>query len=203
MRWYLIIRDHGSNSTTGMPRAGLKAYFVAVCFMFLLCLPLVSQADSTRNVLEYKVKAAYLYNFTKFVNWPSQVLTKDTEVPLKICILGVDPFGHSIDLLSNKTAKGRRVVIRYIQELDDNPVDCQVMFISRSESANIDAILQMLADQHVLTVSDIEGFAMKGGCIRLNVIEGKVRFNINIQATRRAGLDMSAKLLELARVVIE
>ena len=180
----------------------MQAGFI-ISMRFLLCLmPVLLGATAAHSAtdhsnLEYKVKAAYLYNFTKFVSWPES----NPGDPLNICILGEDPFGYAVDLLENKTARGRPVVVIYMQDIDNH--DCQVIFISRSEADRLASILQLLANQPVLTVSDIDGFAMKGGCIRLQVVNGKVRFNVNILAARQARLEMSAKLLELARMVIE
>ena len=169
--------------------------------MLILFVPLLQAGNDQQN-LEYKVKAAYLYNFTKFVTWPEQAFDASPDAPLSICILGEDPFGHSLDLLANKTARGRTVALNYLQDIRQAG-RCHVLYISRSEKNSLGGILQYLGDRPVLTVSDIDGFAVKGGCIRLDIIDGKVRFNINVQAARRAQLKMSAKLLELARVVIE
>ena len=179
----------------------VQGWVFAVCAL-LMFFPIVAHADTESKNLEYKVKAAYLYNFTKFVTWPDQVLSNASEESLEICILGDDPFGYSIDLLKNKKVKGHPVLVTYLQTLETGK-DCHVLFISRSESDRVEEILQSIGDRPMLTVSDIEGFVMKGGCILLNVVNGKVRFNINIQAARHAQLKMSAKLLELARVVIE
>jgi hypothetical protein len=173
-----------------------------LCFVLLLLAPLLQTTAGEKDNIEYKVKAAYLYNFTKFITWPEQAFDFLPETALSICILGDDPFGHSIDLLTNKTARGREVVVVYLQQFDEQSV-CHVVFVSRSEAGRVQEIFAAIGDRPVLTVSDIEGFAMKGGCIRLHIVDGKVRFNINIQAARRAHLQMSAKLLELARVVIE
>lgn len=195
-------RRRKRQGTVGVRR--LRSY-TSLAWLFtalLLLAPLVLTAAERDNSIEYKVKAAYLYNFTKFVTWPEQAFNFLPETPLNICILGDDPFGHSIDLLNNKTARGREVVVTYLQQFDESSV-CHVMFISRSEKDRAEEIIASIGDRPVLTVSDIDGFAMKGGCIRLDIVEGKVRFNINIRAARSAHLQMSAKLLELARVVIE
>lgn len=195
-------RRRKRQGTVGVRR--LRSY-TSLAWLFtalLLLAPLVLTAAERDNSIEYKVKAAYLYNFTKFVTWPEQAFNFLPETPLNICILGEDPFGHSIDLLNNKTARGREVVVTYLQQFDESSV-CHVMFISRSEKDRAEEIIASIGDRPVLTVSDIDGFAMKGGCIRLDIVEGKVRFNINIRAARSAHLQMSAKLLELARVVIE
>jgi YfiR/HmsC-like len=168
--------------------------------MILLLSPFNSYANEKN--LEYKVKAAYLYNFTKFVHWPDNALPATNEKPLNICILGQDPFGHAIDLLFNKKAQGHSVAVEYIDKANTN-IKCHVVFIAKSNEKNIDKILKVYSNENILTVSDIEKFAVKGGCISLNVLKGKVRFNVNLQATHNANLKVSAKLLELAKMVIE
>lgn len=198
-----LIRRRKRQSTVGVRRLrrhGSLARLMLVSLLMLL--PWVLTTAASEDNIEYKVKAAYLYNFTKFVSWPEQAFNFLPDSPLSICILGQDPFGHSIDLLANKTAHGRDVVVNYLQQFDEQSV-CHVVFISRSEADRVEQIITDIGDRPVLTVSDIDGFAVKGGCVRLHIVDGKVRFNINIKAARRAHLQMSAKLLELARVVIE
>jgi len=178
-----------------------QLFFIAGLILLLFSSVNSYSYASERN-LEYKVKAAYLYNFTKFINWPDDVLPGSNEKPLNICILGRDPFGHAIDLLSNKTAQGHNVFVKYIKKVNTR-FQCHVVFISKSEEARIEEILNGLSNRKVLTVSDIDKFAVKGGAISLNVFNGKVSFNINLQATKNADLRVSAKLLELAKMVIE
>jgi len=178
-----------------------QLFFIAGLILFLIS-PVNSYSYASEKNLEYKVKAAYLYNFTKFVNWPDDVLPDNNEKTLNICILGQDPFGHAIDLLSNKTAQGHNVSVEYIKKVNPG-LQCHVVFISKSKEKNIKQILNSLSDKKVLTVSDIDRFAIKGGGISLNILKGKVSFNINLQATKNADLQVSAKLLELAKMVIE
>ena len=174
--------------------------FIAGSILIFSSLNAYSSANEKN--LEYKVKAAYLYNFTKFVKWPDDVLSNTQKKTLNICILGKDPFGHAIDLLLNKTAQGHSVAIEYIKEV--NPTtQCHVVFITRSKSNKIEQILSQLSEKNVLTVSDIDQFAIKGGCISLQVFKGKVRFNVNKKAADNADLKISAKLLELAKAVFE
>ncbi len=178
----------------------MRKYFV----IFLLLLPAYSFAShpgSEKN-LEYKVKAAYLYNFTKFITWPDNALSVLNKENLNICILGKDPFGRKIDLLSNKVAKGHIVIIKYMDQFKTDK-KCHVVYISKSKEKNVISIIEELSRKNILTVSDIDGFAFKGGCISLGVFRGKVRFNVNLKATYNADLKVSAKLLELARVVVE
>ena len=188
----------------------LKTKFLLCCYsikkyllifiLFFFISPLTSSA--TEKNLEYKVKAAYLYNFTKFITWPDKVLSVSSKENLNVCILGKDPFGEAIALLSNKLAKGHTVIVKYIDKLKTD-TQCHIAYVSRSKEKNIISIIKKLSNKNILSVSDIDGFAVKGGCISLVVLNGKVRFNVNLQATYNADLKLSAKLLEMAKLVIE
>ena len=199
LRMYKFI-FHGVKQT-------LCLFNMKIIFAFFIAtsLALNANADSTDQDLEYKVKAAYLYNFTKFISWPDKAFSNETNQTLNICIYGVDPFGHAIDLLNNKKAKGRNVTIEYVVDVNNKTTDtqCHVAFISKSYEKELVSVLEYLTNKNILTVSDIGGFAIKGGCIGLGVVRGKVRFNVNLKSTQAAELKVSAKLLELAKVVIE
>ena len=177
----------------------IKKYLL-IFLLFFFISPLTSSA--TEKNLEYKVKAAYLYNFTKFITWPDKVLSVSSKENLNVCILGKDPFGEAIALLSNKLAKGHTVIVKYIDKLKTD-TQCHIAYVSRSKEKNIISIIKKLSNKNILSVSDIDGFAVKGGCISLVVLNGKVRFNVNLQATYNADLKLSAKLLEMAKLVIE
>lgn len=148
---------------------------------------------------EYKVKAAYLYNFAKFVEWPAEVLA-DPSLPLSICVYGKDPFGSALDTIKDKTVKGRKLVIERYSGINDLK-ECQITFISPSEKNNLAVILKKIKDMHMLTVSDMEGFADRGGMINLNKKENKIRLEINLEAAQQSGLKISSKLLKLAKVI--
>ncbi|MDQ1363787.1 MAG: hypothetical protein QG652_1649 [Pseudomonadota bacterium] len=151
---------------------------------------------------EYKIKAAYLYNFTKFTKWPLQPASESAPAELNICILGQDPFGDAMDILKGKSTAGVPLVVKNISRTPRQD-ECQVLFISKSEKLQLPQVLQAVAEYPVLTIGDMDGFAMAGGCIELVTVNRKVIFNINLQATQRAQLKMSAQLLELAKVVID
>ena len=178
-----------------------KKLFSCLLVLFLLFFA-VTQVLASNGNLEYKVKAAYLYNFTKFVEWPSTALDDSPESTLNICVLGKDPFGYTIDLLNNKVSKGHKISVSYFDHVDAAK-GCHVAFISKSLENDLMQVLQSLSKQPVLTVSDINGFSVKGGSITLDVVDSKVRFNINIKTIKESDLKVSAKLLELAKVVIE
>lgn len=174
-------------------------HFWFATFIMLLggALDARAQADVSK---EYQIKAVFLFNFTQFVNWPSAVFTRADE-PFCIGILGDDPFDAFLD----ETVRGEKVndhplmVQRYHSVSDIT--NCQVLFISRSESKRMDQILASLKDRNILTVSDIDGFAKSGGVIRFVTEQNKIHFRINLAAAKNAGLTISSQMLQLAEIV--
>jgi hypothetical protein len=165
----------------------------------LLCLSLGRQA-SGQAPTEYEVKAAFLYNFGKFVEWPSDAF-RDRDPALVLGILGTDPFGETLDrIVGAKQAQGRRIAIRRLKKLDEIK-RCHILFVSASEEAQLAAIMRAINGAPVLTVSDMQRFTDRGGAIDLYLEQRKVRFNINLRATDRARLKMSSQLLKIAAAV--
>jgi uncharacterized protein DUF4154 len=149
---------------------------------------------------EYQLKAAIIYNFPKFVDWPS-LAASDPNLPIVIGILGEDPFGREIDAVINgKTANGRHLLIKRFSNLN-GLAPCHILFVSSSQKNNLKQILAAVAGSGVLTVGESDRFAEAGGVIHFNMIDGKVRLIINQAAAERAGLRISAKLLSLAQVI--
>lgn len=151
---------------------------------------------------EYQLKAAFLFNFAKFVDWPPESFS-GPQAPFAICVLGKDPFGRALDdLLPGKTIGERPVVVERLKDAH-NAKHCQVVFVSGSESQNLAGILEGLRGTNALTVGDSDGFAEAGGAIQFTEEENHVRFLINPEAGERAGLKFSSKLLALAKIVHE
>ena len=148
---------------------------------------------------EYQVKAAYLYNFPRFIEWPSSVHWDD-QASITLCILGEDPFGGALEPAQGKIVKGRKMVIKHCAKLDQLD-KCHLLFVSRSEEKNLPEILAKIKNWNTLTVSDMEGFAQSGGVINFVTVEKKIRFEINLDAAERADLKISSKLLRLAKIV--
>lgn len=148
---------------------------------------------------EYEVKAAFVYNFTRFVQWPQA----RASGPLDICVMGEDPFGSALDeAVENKHVGGRPIAVTRLSETDTASA-CEVLFISSSEHDRVERIVETLADSPVLTVGDVEDFAERGGMINLTERGSHVRFEINVDALERAGLRASSRLLRLATIVGE
>jgi hypothetical protein len=156
----------------------------------------------SREASEYQIKAAYLYNFAKFVEWPPEA-SPGANDPLAICIFGEDPFGDILtELAKGKSINGHKLVIRQLKPPQDLR-GCQVAFISSSERNRLHSVLESLKGASVLTVGDTEGFAALGGVISFTMEDNKVHFDINVDAAERAKLRISSKLLSLARIVKE
>jgi hypothetical protein len=149
---------------------------------------------------EYRVKAAFLYNFAKFVEWPEGAFA-DAGAPLVIGILGEDPFEDALDgVIRGKTASGRALAVKRSKDLQGVGA-CHILFISSSERKRIEQIVEGLQGASVLTVGETEAFTRLGGVVGFVVEEGRVRFEINADSAERARLRVSSKLLALARVV--
>ena len=149
----------------------------------------------------YQVKAAFLYNFAKFVEWPDTAFS-NSSAPLNICMLGKNPFDATLDDIRDKTVRGRPLSIRMnpgIENLDQ----CHILFISASEKNQVHQIIQGLNNASVLTVADMEGFTSAGGMINLIMQDNKVSFDINLKSARLTRLKMSSQLLKLAHTVKE
>ncbi|MFH1568143.1 MAG: YfiR family protein [Gemmatimonadota bacterium] len=176
-------------------RSGLAGFRLAAAAALLLLAVTGARAQAPRPS-EYEVKAAFLYNFAKFVEWPAE---RQASATFTIAILGEDSFGGTFDSIVGRDIRGRRLLIERLTEVPEEPVD--ILFISRSEARRLEQILAALEGRPVLTVSEVEGFAHRGGVVSLVVEQKKVRFEINVDAAARSRLEVSSKLLKLARVV--
>jgi hypothetical protein len=153
-------------------------------------------------VPEYDVKAVLLFKISKFVRWPEAAFATSGGT-LRVCIVGRDDFGESIDNLKGLKVQGQVVDIERLPLPEQSPSGCHVVFISRSERGRLPSLLNALAGTSVLTVSDIEGFAVQGGMVGFATSDGKISFQINPAASARAGLEIGAQLLQLAMLVNE
>jgi hypothetical protein len=158
----------------------------------LLAAPALAVADEAQ-ISEYRVKSAFLYNFSRFVTWPEATLQDRTDFSL--CVMGTDPFGAQLDKLSGKAVHNRTLVVRRLNSLAMVD-DCHLVYIG--EDTMPTDILLLVRELPVLTVSDAEDFIEQGGIIQFKLIQSKVRFRINMDAANSAGLRISSKLLSLA-----
>ncbi len=174
-------------------------------FLLLLSLVLIPEVTASAyagdHSTEYKIKAAYLYNFTKFITWP-EAMSPGTTQTINICIIGKNPFGSFLEPLTQMESKNTTLTVETIEGIDAlEKKNCQILFISDSEKATVAKILKKTSRKHILTVSDIDRFVKYYGIIGFVLKDGKVRLEVNLRAANQAGLKISAKLLEIATVV--
>jgi len=150
--------------------------------------------------VEYKVKAAFLLNFAKFITWPEQSSVEEDQ-PFSMCVLGEDPFGPSLAGIETRSVRGKKIKLRYIGDTGQ-ATGCRLLFVSRSEKERLGDILAALQGTGVVTVSDIQGFAALGGSIEFITRGNRLSFIINLAQANKQGVHMNASLLNLATEVI-
>ena len=181
------------------PRGAIRG---ALGVLLLALFPCVAvPADGAgKLVREYDLKAAFLFNFAQFVEWPADAFP-DADTPITICILGDDPLGGSLDeIIANEVVRNRRLVVRRYRAVEESTA-CHILYVSPSETAHVDQILAYLNHRSILTVGETEGFSGRSGMIRFVVAGTKVRLRINLEAARAGRLTISSKLLRLAEIV--
>lgn len=176
-----------------MNRSG-KIFGLLLCASFIMLYCIDVEADGPS---EYEVKAAFIHNIAKFIAWPVTTRTAGSQ---RLCTLGQNPFGRSLDALQGQ-AIGDKVWEISSVNLESNLHKCNVLFISASESGNLGKILDTTKGDAVLTIGDTSGYAQQGVIVNFYLERDKVRFEINNNAAERAGLKISSKLLKLARIV--
>lgn len=177
-------------------------------FLLLFCLAgALPPAASAQDVVQQQnqIKLAYLFHFLQQVKWPNEE-AQVAEAPIVIGVIGRDPFGDNIDALMRKKVRGRAILIRRFVDAG-HMEPCHLLFVGAGQGGNLPEILRRADAGSALTVSDMREFVAQGGMIGFVLAvaeqEGgvKVRFEVNLEAARRKGLQISAKLLELATQV--
>lgn len=162
---------------------------------------------------EYEVKAAFIYNFLKFVDWPEEKMTNNKQII--IGVIGENPFGSAADVFKNKKVEDRDVTLKYFEGLEqikkmpekdrianeESLKNCHLLFICPSEQRQVREIIEIVGKNGVLTVGDSDGFTKSGGVIGFLMEDNKIRFNINLTAAEKSGLKIRSQLLRLAKKV--
>ena len=170
----------------------LQQRMTTLLLILLLSAPVTGTADEAQHT-EHRIKTAFLYNFSRFTSWPEAALQDRSEFSL--CTLGSILLGEQLDTLTGKTVHSKTLVVKHFYRPAEL-VDCQLVFISQSNE--LAETLWILKELPILTVSDAAAFTEQGGIIQFELVNNKVRFRINVDAARAAGLTISSKLLSLA-----
>jgi len=204
----MVFRTLQTNSRQGnrlkpqLGRANLVVRFVACLgLLSLLFAAPVSFQGQAQSASEYELKAMFLYNFPKFIEWLPESFSNDAA-PFVVGVLGNDPFSGQLDqMLNGKSLNARTVIVKHFK-WGQNLRECQLLFISGSEQKRLGQILESLKGTSVLTVSDINSFCQKGGVIGLELENKKIQFIVNLDTADQARLRISSKLLSLAKRVL-
>jgi hypothetical protein len=149
------------------------------------------------QINEYQVKAFFLFNFARYVEWPAETF-KAANDPIVICILGQNPFGGALEqAVAGKLLEGRSFVVRQISDTNSS---CHILFVNSSERRRFRSMAGRRKGSAVLSVGEAPGFSADGGVINFKLEDGKVRFEIDLEAAGREHLRISSKLLSLAQI---
>jgi hypothetical protein len=157
---------------------------------------------------EYELKAAFIYQIARFIEWPSPNTIANTGAPvnagapLRLCVLGGNPFGRALDAIADKPVNNRRMEVSLL-DMNADTRECAMLFIAAPAEKYLERIIAISRGSGILTIGDTEGFARRGAMVNFFPENGKIRFEINPEASRRAGLKISSQLLKLARIVQE
>ncbi len=179
------------------PPCTTAGFRLSLAVVLGFCLP---AAVTGQGAEEYALKAAVIYNITKFVEWPPEAFTSPSD-RITICVLGENPFGDALNqAVTGKAHDGRMFAVRKVP--DASAVNgCQILFVSSSERARFRTILESVPSRGTLTIGDTEGFASQGGIVNLKVESGKIRIRINVGVAEQQKLRISSRLLGLAEIV--
>jgi YfiR/HmsC-like len=194
----LSLHRHRSDRGSIRPAVWAGALFILIAGAPVISTP--RAAAQSEALAEYQVKAAFLFNFAKFVEWPESAFA-DGRAPIVFGVVGENPFGADLsNIVRGQQIKGRPIRVGSFKFGDDLR-GCHVLFVSASERTHLPQILSSLRGADALTVSDIDGFAVAGGVMQFVTEENRVRFLVNLEAVARTNLRINSKLLALAQVI--
>jgi len=173
-----------------MRKGILFSRFLAIALLFLM-----NNAYAQDASIEFKIKAGYLYNFTKFITWP-----ENDSPSFNICIVGKDPFGSIIDPIEQRFVKDKPIRLLRLKAVSESN-HCQLIYFSKaSQIKTISGVLSINSIAPALTVGETQQFVEQGGMIGFALSDNKIKLHINLSAIRQSGLQISAKLLEVSEV---
>ncbi len=170
--------------------------FLAMVRLICGVMLLLTLTPARAATSEYELKAAFIYQIAKFVEWPS------SGTSLRLCVLGGNPFGPALETIRDKPVNERRMEVSLLDTNADTR-ECNLLFIAAPAEKHIERITAISRGNGVLTIGDTEGFAQRGAIVNFFLENGKIRFEINLESSRRAGLKISSQLLKLARIIQE
>jgi hypothetical protein len=177
----------------------VKRRLTAIILLAAMCASFPCRQAFADPSREYAVKAAFIFNFAQFTEWPDNAFASANS-PFVIGVIGSDPFDGALEqVIVNKTLHDRPVVVKYIKSLDGIP-DCSLLFVPASEETRLNDIFDKIASRPILTIGETERFPWMGGTIQFYLEDNKLRFEINPESVAKAQLRISSKLMKLAKI---
>lgn len=173
---------------------------IILAWLIFTLLPADAVQQKGEVSLANQLKAAFVFNFINFVEWPEEVIGRSPH--MDICVLGFDDVGEAINSLEGREVKGKKLKIRSLGGPDEIR-DCHILYVQISEKENMRRIMNLLKERPILSIADFDNFSNGGGMITLTLVQNRVRFIINNHSAKKAGLKISSKLLNLAIEVID
>lgn len=174
-------------------KRNIRRWLLAI--LLIISQPFTSPLAHADEMLEYQVKAAFIYNFIAFTQWPG-----NADSAINLCLYGEDYFGNEIDKLQNKMVGARPIKVIRVSNSNQLP-QCQAVFFSKSVHNNLADLINSLENYPILTLADTPNAISRGIIINMNLVNEKIVFEINLATARKSGLDISSKLLQLATKV--
>lgn len=197
---HFIVKGSTRGENNRQTVAARREVFVLVLLVFSIATPGSKTLAQTKDPTEYEIKAAFLLNFAKFVEWPAEAFANDVA-PISLCVVRYDPFGSALDdTIRGKLINNRQLLARRINELPELKA-CQMVFVSEREEKRLPEILTSVKGSNALVVGESEDFAERGGSVQFYLENSRLRFAVNVDAVQRARLTVSSKLLTLAKIV--
>jgi hypothetical protein len=189
------IHAPSQRATRRWPRIVAVLILAASAFPATWCTAESASLAEQRATREYLIKAAFLYDMLQYVKWPQQV-----GGSVQMCVLGRDKFAGAWKSVEGKTIGGRSMVVRHMAQVSVLSA-CDVLLIGDSESGRLPEVIAAVADEPILTVSELPEFAELGGMVCLREVDNKLRFDVNLGAARRAGIALTVDVLQLADII--
>ncbi len=168
-------------------------------FTFVFAALIFSSWQSHAESPEYQLKAAFLYNFAKFIEWPADAFSSESS-PINICITGQESFGSTLDAVTRKTAQNRQIAVKRLPK-DGDTKGCHITYFGELEVKKFHELLTASVDRPMLTIGDGSNFLDAGGIIELVSSDNRVQFEVNLDGLKRANIQLNPQLMKLAKSV--
>jgi hypothetical protein len=193
-----VLRTGSVTSRVRRSSSSLAAAFCGIAAF--LCISFSASPARGSPTREYDLKAAFLFNFAQFVEWPPEAFS-DASAPFVIGVLGEDPFGKSLDeIVAHEAVHSRKIVVRRYRNVQEIET-CHILYVGGTEASGLSRALAQLDGRHILTVGETDLFTRNNGIIQFLVVENKLRLRINVDAAKMAKLSISSQLLRQAEIV--